>query len=229
RWRPGRVEVLAQTLEGARTFEAVRALITLPLGVLQATGAGAVRFEPELEEKRSAIQGLAMGEVVKLVLQFRARFWPVANFGFIHAPAEDLPTWWSDERGPLLTGWTGGPRAERLERQSPEEVLRRALNTVARLFGKEPQQVRELLVAHFRHDWGNDPFARGAYSYTPVGMIEMPQRLGAPIADTLFFAGEATDSSGEEGTVQGALASGRRAAGEMVRSHRNALAGLGNR
>jgi hypothetical protein len=47
-------------------------------------------------------------------------------------------------------------------------------------------------------------------------MTGMAAQLANPIKDTLFFAGEATDSAGEEGTVQAALDSGRRAARQML-------------
>ena len=158
-----------------------------------------------------------MGRVARLVLQLRSSFWPVPNFGFIHAPDEDWQTWWSDERGPVLTAWTGGPRAERLEAQAPEDLLESALQVVARIFHVEQRRVRELLLAHYHHDWTHDPFARGAYSYTPVAMTHMPGLLAAPATDTLFFAGEATDATGNQGTVHGSLASGRRAAREILR------------
>jgi monoamine oxidase len=40
--------------------------------------------------------------------------------------------------------------------------------------------------------------------------------LASPIDNTLFFAGEATDTTGHNGTVHGAIASGRRAAKEIL-------------
>ena len=43
----------------------------------------------------------------------------------------------------------------------------------------------------------------------------MPKDLAAPVAETFFFAGEATDPNGDLGTVHGALRSGQRAAKEM--------------
>jgi monoamine oxidase len=61
-----------------------------------------------------------------------------------------------------------------------------------------------------------DPWSRGAYSWIPVGGLDAPAALAAPVAGRLFFAGEATDLSGEPGTVHGALASGTRAAAEIV-------------
>jgi monoamine oxidase len=222
RWERGRVEVVADTPAGQRSFEAERVLITLPLGVLQQqTGPGAVRFDPPLAAKERAIRGLAMGAVVKLTLQFRSRVWPMKNFGFIHIDDPQLPVWWSDERGPILTGWAGGPRAERMSREGPEATLAAAFRVLSSVFKLSETKLRETLVASYTHDWMRDPFSFGAYSYTPVRMIDMPKRLAAPLSDTLFFAGEATDAEGEQGTVHGALASGERAAREMLSATRH--------
>jgi hypothetical protein len=53
-----------------------------------------------------------------------------------------------------------------------------------------------------------------------VGGDGAQEALASPIENTLFFAGEATDISGHNGTVHGAIASGRRAASEIQRSLR---------
>jgi monoamine oxidase len=74
-------------------------------------------------------------------------------------------------------------------------------------------------VTHvWMHDWMNDPFARGAYSYQLVAGANAARDLARPIDGTLFFAGEATDTSGSTGTVHGALASGARAARQVLRA-----------
>jgi len=216
-WDCGRVEILTETPTGKRSFNAERVLITLPVGVLQAdTGPSAVRFDPPLRAKERAIKGLAMGSVVKLTLQFRSRIWPMRNFGFLHVDDPLLPVWWSDARGPVLTAWAGGPRAERLSQEGPEATLATAIRVMASVFKLDHGKVRESLVASHTHDWMKDPFSLGAYSYTPVRMVDMPKRLAAPISETLFFAGEATDGQGEQGTVHGALSSGERAAHEIL-------------
>jgi len=44
--------------------------------------------------------------------------------------------------------------------------------------------------------------------------------LAKPLDNTLFFAGEATDITGHNGTVHGAIASGKRAAAEILGSLR---------
>lgn len=216
RWDRGQVEVIAQTPSGPQRFSARQAVVTLPLGVLQAQGPETVVFEPGLGVKEKAIHGLGVGAVVKLTMQFHSRFWPVEDFGFIHAGEAMLPTWWSGGRGLALTAWAGGPRAQRLSREGRDALVGEALRTLSRFFQVDLQLVRESLAASFTHDWTNDPFARGAYSFAPVRMGEMPRRLAAPLSDTLFFAGEATASHGDLGTVHGALASGRRAAREVL-------------
>jgi monoamine oxidase len=48
-----------------------------------------------------------------------------------------------------------------------------------------------------------------------VGGASAPSRLALPIEKTLFFAGEATERE-ENGTVQGAIVSGRKAARRVL-------------
>jgi monoamine oxidase len=70
----------------------------------------------------------------------------------------------------------------------------------------------------YMHDWQADPFSRGAYSYAKVGADGAHAALASPVGNTLFFAGEATDTGGHNGTVHGAIASGERAAAEILTS-----------
>ena len=220
RWESGEVEVMASNAGGQRRFHANCAIVTLPLGVLQdKSGPGGVRFDPELR-KDSAIRGLAMGSVCKLTLQFRERFWPVKNFGFIHSPASMFPTWWSLPNQPILTGWCGGPRAARLNRQTKDVALNECLRTLSEVFRVDEPRVRDLLIGSWQHNWDLDPFSRGAYSYVPARMSPMVQKLATPLVGTLFFAGETTAPEGDQGTVHGAIASGKRAAHEVRKMHR---------
>jgi monoamine oxidase len=62
------------------------------------------------------------------------------------------------------------------------------------------------------HDWIADPFSRGAYSYARVGGDDASKRLGRPVEQTVYFAGEAADVEGRTGTVHGGIATGRRVA-----------------
>jgi monoamine oxidase len=84
------------------------------------------------------------------------------------------------------------------------------------MFRLRRERLGDLLIACYTRDWQADPYSRGAYSYIPVGGLEAPRLLAEPVEDTLFFAGEATDPDGQNGTVHGAMASGRRAAAEII-------------
>jgi monoamine oxidase len=189
----------------------------------------AVRFIPQLpEEKQAAIRGVEMGDVVRIVLRFRERFWEklfarngesFEDLGFIHYPEAPLPTWWSllHIRAPILVGWSGGANAELLleAELSQDELLNEALKSLQIIFGLSESKLRHLLVSFHMHDWKSDPFARGAYAYLPVDGLKAQQSLAQPVNNILFFAGEAT-SVGHLGTVHGAIASGLRAAQEIL-------------
>jgi len=118
---------------------------------------------------------------------------------------------------PLLTGWAPFRCAERLSGQREDFVKEKALETLSHLLPIEPQKLASLLEAVYVHDWQNDPFSRGAYSYVKVGGKDAPATLSEAVKNTLFFAGEATDLAGNTGTVHGAIASGMRAAKEILR------------
>jgi monoamine oxidase len=98
-----------------------------------------------------------------------------------------------------------------------EFVVGRALDSLSRLLGLGRKRLAYLLIVWYTHDWQADPYSRGVYSYIPVGGLDAPRLLAEPIEDTLFFAGEATDLNGQNWTVHGAMASGRQAAGEIIR------------
>jgi monoamine oxidase len=210
-WRKHHVEVEA----ASQSYRARQAIITLPLPILQDTNR--VRFIPEIVDKRAAARQLEMGQVTRIVLRFHEPFWH-QNMSFLFAPSEVFTAWWTnlpvDDR--TLTAWAGGVRPELLNGKGHEWVVDQALGSLSRIFSLDCAQLRwQVDETHF-HDWQTDPYVNGAYSYVPVGSIEAPAYLGRPVDDTLFFAGEATDSRGQSGTVHGAIASGQRAAREAL-------------
>lgn len=226
RWSRGSVEVEGESLGAPFVANGSHAIVTLPVGVLQqpANTPGAVLFTPSLEAKRHCLEGLASGPVIKLQLRFATSFWETLADGryrdvsFFHAPDAEIPTFWTQApwRAPLLVAWAGGPRALRVAADaSPADLVHKALASLQMMFGKGVD-VAGGLEGYYYHDWQQDPFARGAYSYVTVGGGDAREALARPIDDTLFFAGEATDVEGEATTVTGALQSGMRAAREVL-------------
>jgi monoamine oxidase len=215
RWKKGTVEVEGEFRGEGFRAAAPKAVVTLPLGVLQA---GSVRFTPGLEPKRQALKKLVSGPVVKIALRFASAFWEQDHpeVAFFHSPASAFPTFWTPlpMHAPVLIGWAGGPKADRLFRSSEEQVVGEAMKSLKSALGNRCE--RELAAFHM-HNWQQDPFSRGAYSYVGVGGDGARQALQAPLADTLYFAGEATDTQDEAGTVAGALQSGIAAARHIAR------------
>jgi monoamine oxidase len=225
RWSKGSVRVDGEFLGSRFGAHAAQLLVTLPVGVLQhePPALGSVRFTPPLEAKKPALAGLASGAIIKLLLRFSSSFWETVAEGryrdasFLHAPQAEFPTFWTPAplRAPLLVAWAGGPQALTLRAAATEtHLVRAALASLQSLFGS--LDVAQQLVAYYYHDWEQDPFARGAYSYVTVGGTSAREQLAQPLDDTLFFAGEATDLHDEAGTVTGALESGVRAARQML-------------
>jgi monoamine oxidase len=225
RWKRGSVEIDATFLDQPFSVKAACAIVTLPLGVLQASAgaAGAVRFVPALDAKRKALAGLASGPVLKLSLRFRHAFWEQLDGGryegaaFFHSATTAFPTFWTSLplRAPLLTAWIGGPKAARLSTSETPDIVRQALESLSTVFGGRAYSEFQLEAAYL-HNWQTDPFALGAYSYIAVGGEDARGLLATPLEDTLFFAGEATDTEDEAATVTGALQSGERAAREVA-------------
>jgi len=131
-----------------------------------------------------------------------------------------VPTWWRPLpfEGPMLVGWAGGPAARPLVGRPRDAIARTALASLARTTRVPLARLRALVQAWHVADWGGDRFAHGAYSWVPVGAADAQRALAAPVDGTLYFAGEATHADGASGTVHGALATGRRAAGEIARA-----------
>jgi monoamine oxidase len=97
----------------------------------------------------------------------------------------------------------------------PAARLDRALASLSRALAVPRRLLEGLLESGSHHDWRSDPFSLGAYTYAGVGGAAAPRALARPEAGTLFFAGEATHAE-DTGTLSGAIASGRRAARELL-------------
>jgi len=199
-----------------RELRARVAVCTLPVGVLQA---GGVRFEPALpESKRSALEQLVMGPVVKLLLRFEERFWPrwLANLGCSSGP---VTLYWpvfykAPADSPVLIAYATGARAARLSEVSDDEAAAIVVADLRRLFpGADPKR---RLVAHRRVDWATDPLSHGGYSFVRPGGSGARSRLAAADTGALLWAGAGTISSPIAETVEAAYLSGKRAAAEAM-------------
>jgi monoamine oxidase len=215
-WR--RKHVVIKTSAGEE-LTAAQIVTTVPLAVLKA---GAIDFLPKLSDMESALGKLEMGDAARVSLCFGSGTWaaqgPFSTGEFVLTGEAPFPVWWLSRPPPfpVITGWAGGRNARRLGELGDPERVSAAIDALAAVFDTNAGRLRQDLHGGFSHNWQKDPFARGAYSYPAVGGSDAGSRLAAPVEGTLFFAGEATRSDGQNGTVHGAIASGRRAAKEIL-------------
>jgi monoamine oxidase len=183
------------------TIEARRVIVTVSLGCLQA---GTIRFEPEPAALEAAGE-LAFGQVMRVTLRFE-RMPGFLRPGFLLSEEAVFPTWWTalPVQAPVITGWSAGPKADALLGLSKTEAVARAMQSLGRITGAELPAV----AAAYLHDWHGDPLFRGAYSYVPAGKMGARRRLAEPVEETVYFAGEAANTSGHSATVHGAIESG---------------------
>ncbi len=199
-------------------LHADRVVVTLPLAVLKA---GDVSFTPELPERKlQAIRRLGVAAAHKVVLRFPRRFWTNSTdfIGYASDESSHLGIWADLSRpqgAPILSLWSHGQAARRMDKLAKPQAVAEALDVVRRAFGAGVPEPEAALVTN----WGVDPFSRGVYVNLPVGAtFDDLDALAQPVADRLFFAGEAT-SRRHRGTVHGAWLSGLAAAVRIAALH----------
>ncbi|WP_194853023.1 FAD-dependent oxidoreductase [Nocardia sp. SYP-A9097] len=191
-------------------FHADRVLVTVPLGVLKAD---AITFDPPLPEtKQRAVRTLGMGVYNKLYLRFDNQFWDDADWIMEFGPDRTAATGWFPLHKvsglPVIVALRGGSVARRIEALDDAATIAEGMASLRRMYGDDIPDP----VGHKITRWSTDPYARGSYSYPGVDAVPADRdTLAAPIADRVFFAGEATHDT-DATTVHGALLSGRREA-----------------
>ncbi|TMJ42481.1 MAG: FAD-dependent oxidoreductase [Alphaproteobacteria bacterium] len=207
----GRVAV--RCCDGA-TFEADAAILTVPPPLLSE-----IALPLAARERAAAAADMGFGNVVKILFRFATKWWAdhggrdLANLSFLISDAT-VPTWWTQHPAayPVLTGWFAGPKADRVSSLTEAELIDMGLASLAEIFDLPPNRISRNLVAARAINWGNDPFARGAYSYATLKTREAQSVLRKPIGEAIFVSGEALYAGPDMGTVEAALASGQQTA-----------------
>ncbi|MFN8524317.1 MAG: NAD(P)/FAD-dependent oxidoreductase [Chloroflexota bacterium] len=188
-----------------------RVILAVPLTALRAVG-----MFPPLDPVRSeALWGLRYAPSVKVMLQYRRRFWIDQQLS--GDSVTDLATggtWEATSGQPgtrgILSLSVGGDGARDLVDLEPRDRVFRCAQTVDRLF---PGSIG-LFESGQSVTWTNDPWAGGSRSYfSPTEVTRFGPELSRP-AGLVHFAGEHTDPW--QGTMNGALASGERTAAEVI-------------
>ena len=201
--------IFARCRDGA-VFEADAAILAVPPPIL-----GEIALPSAARERVAAAADIGFGNVVKILLRFATKWWAdyrgrdLADLSFLLSEAT-IPTWWTQypAEHPVLTGWFAGPRTDRVSSLTDTELVEMGLASLAEIFDLPPDRIGRSLIAARAINWGNDPFARGAYSYATPETRAAQLALREPQGASIWFAGEALYAGPDMGTVEAALASG---------------------
>jgi len=201
-----RVEIAER--EGRRVVAADRVVCAIPFPVLRT-----VRVSPALSPgKRRAVDGLRTTSITRVYLQVRERCWARDDI----AVPTDLPIMHAVDatagqagRRAVLEAFISGPSARLAAAMRPEARV-----AFAREHG---DRVHPGLSRHVEHGtavaWDADPWALGDYAWFAPGEMRAFLPHLARAEGRIHFAGDHT--SPWPGWMQGALASGIRAAEEV--------------
>jgi monoamine oxidase len=201
--------IVARCHHGA-TLEADAAILTVPPPLLSE-----IELPAAARERVAAAASIGYGNVVKILLRFATNWWTdighgnLADMSFLVSDAT-VPTWWTQYPAgyPVLTGWFAGPKADRVSSLTEPELVDMGLASLTEIFDLRPECLKRQLVAARAINWGNDPFARGAYSYAMPKTRAAQASLRKSDGGAIFFSGEALYQGPDMGTVEAALAGG---------------------
>ncbi len=176
----------------AGTIRAKACIVTVSTGVLSA---GSIRFTPELPQwKQRAIGNLPMGLLAKVTLQFDGeRFGFSPNKWLSYNVPNEMPA----EACYFLTfphdfnhmiGFVGGSFGWELSAAGTDEAVDFALGELTKMVGS---RVRKHFVKGHLTKWGENPWTLGTYAAALPGSHKNRNDLAKPIAERIFFAGEA--------------------------------------
>lgn len=218
-WREGLTGLSYEYNRVNTSLTARRLVITLPIGVLQSNQ---VPILPALPHwKQQSINALEMGQVVVVPLQFSDPLWrkEVPGSGGWETPDERISFHLphpANAGGRSVIGWFAGSAAQQLSELGEHAALAQVLTWLYEASGV--QNLKSRLSWYRYNDWVGDPYSLGSYSFTRPGGHGQRKRLAEPVANTVFFAGEATAPPPHYQTVHGAYMSGKRVAAEVAAS-----------
>ena len=179
---------------------------------------GRMEYVPALPPVHDGLsQKMPMGSVIKCHAVYEAPFWREKGLNGRTESDRGPCKITCDNSSPdvdagVLTGFILGSDAREWGRREPEERLRAVLECFAKYFGKEALGP----VAYAETDWGAETYSRGGYAGVPVpGMLlDHGPALAEPVG-RIHWAGAETASEWN-GYMDGAVASGERAAREVL-------------
>jgi monoamine oxidase len=212
RIRYGGSGVVLETENGSVSARAC--IVTASTGVLRA---GGIDFDPALPEwKQAAIADVPMAMLAKIPLLLDGERFGLKAFEDIlcEQPSnQDIYFLAFPFDSNLMIGFVGGGFAWEMSAAGRDVAVDFATGALKRVFGND---AAKHVVKGDLSRWASNPWVRGAYSAARPGRTAARRELGRPLANRLFFAGEALAGEFAQ-TCGGASLSGAAAAQEVLK------------
>ena len=187
-------------------YTADKVIITVPINILKSED---IEFVPALPtEKTTAFSKIGMDAGMKVFLKFSSKFFDENILGGSICAAYSDDSIGKVQDDNILLAFIMGQQAEYLTSMGSDSAITNAL--LQELDTMYNGQASASFVASHVQNWTTNPFVRGAYSYSTVGMGDARKVASESFAKKLYFAGEAMNTNGHHQTVHGAIETGYR-------------------
>ncbi len=188
------------------TFNANKVIITVPISILKS---GDIQFIPALPiEKTSAFSKIGMDAGMKVFLKFSNRFFDQNIIGGAVCAAYADDSIGKAQNDNILLAFIMGEQAEYLTALGSDAAITTAL--IQELDIMYNGQASASFIASHVENWTTNPYIKGAYSYSTIGMGDARKIASQALSEKLYFAGEAMNTNGHHQTVHGAVETGYR-------------------
>ena len=186
------------------TFNANKVIITVPISILKS---GDIQFIPALPiEKTTAFSKIGMDAGMKVFLKFSNRFFDQNIIGGAVCAAYADDSIGKAQNDNILLAFIMGEQAEYLTSLGSDAAITAAL--IQELDIMYNGQASASFIASHVQNWTTNPFVKGAYSYSTIGMGDARKIASQALSEKLYFAGEAMNTNGHHQTVHGAVETG---------------------
>lgn len=187
-------------------YQADKVIITVPITILKS---GDIQFSPSLpNEKTTAFSKIGMDAGMKVFLKFSNKFFDQNIIGGAICAAYADESIGKEQNDNVLLAFIMGEQAEYLTSLGSDSAITTAL--LQELDTMYNGQATASFIASHIQNWTTNPFVKGAYSYSTIGMGDARKVAAKPINKKLYFAGEAMNTNGHHQTVHGAAETGYR-------------------
>ncbi len=183
-----------------------KVIITVPIPILKS---GDIEFNPALpDEKTTAFSKIGMGAGMKVFLKFSNKFFNENIIGGEICAAYADESIGKAQEDIVLLAFVMGEQAEYLTSLGSDSSITNALlQELDTIYNG--QASASFMSAHVQN-WTTNPFVKGAYSYSTIGIGDARSIAAQSINGKLYFAGEAMNINGHHQTVHGAVETGYR-------------------